>query len=196
MDSSEQVKEFKRIFSSSRFQGVLLHYCGFTKLVNAEIQSFLSSYQVGKSSFEYILPILHCFFDAQQPSLCRLIKPRFIQKKQEILNAMYLTPADFIVARYFFTSLLTSSPEIQDIISFIQQKLSDPFSIVYADPVTINDAMKSLEVSVSMEITNIGTQGYSGVGKTSVLKLALGDELVVRRNRLCRSTRTPHDDKT
>ena len=38
------------------------------------------------------------------------------------------------------------------------------------------DAKKSLGVSVTMEITNIGTQGYPGVGKTSVLDLAMGKE--------------------
>ena len=189
MDSSKQVIVFKEMFNSSRLQGVLHHYCGFTKLANPEIQSFLSSFQVGKSSFTDILPILHCFFEAQQPFLCQLINPRFIQKKQEILNAKYLTPVDFIVARYFFTSLLstsTSSPEIQDIISFIQQKVSGFSSFDYGnvqtDPVTINDAMKSLDALVSMEITNIGTQGYPGVGKTSVLKLALGEEVADTRN--------------
>ena len=168
MDSSEQVKVFRKMFNSSRFQAVLHHYCGFTKLANPEIQSFLSSFQVGKSSFKDILPLLHCFFEAQQPSLCLLVNPRFIPKKQEILNAKYLTPVDFMVVRYFFTSLLSTStssfPDIQDIISFIQQKVSDfsffDYDNVQTDPVKINDAMKSLEISVSMEITTIGTQGY------------------------------------
>ena len=181
MDSSKQVKVFKEIFKSSRFQGVLHHYCGFTKLANPEIQSLLYDFQDGKSSFKDILPLLHCFFEAQQPTLCKLINPRFIlPKKQEILNAKYLTLVDFIVVRYFFTSLLStstsSSSEVQDIISFIQQKISDFLFFDY------DDAMKSLEVSVSMEITNIGTQGYPGVGKTSILKLALGEELNDKRN--------------
>lgn len=36
--------------------------------------------------------------------------------------------------------------------------------------------MKSLGETVTMEITNIGTQGYPGIGKTSVLDLAMGKE--------------------
>ena len=36
--------------------------------------------------------------------------------------------------------------------------------------------MESLGVTVTMEITNIGTQGYPGVGKTSVLDLAMGKD--------------------
>ena len=46
----------------------------------------------------------------------------------------------------------------------------------YADPVNDDDAMKSLGVAVTMKITNIGTQGYPGVGKTSVLDLAMGKD--------------------
>ena len=175
MVSSKQVEEFKKMFNSSRLQPVLHHYCGFTKLANEEIKIFLLDFQDGKSSFEDILPLLHCFFEAQQPSLCQLIKPKFIPNKQELSNARYLTLIDFFVVRYFFTCLLSTSrsPKIQDMIYFIQQKISNFF---------YDDAMKSLEVSVSMEITSIGTQGYPGVGKTSVLKLALGEELDDKRN--------------
>ena len=43
----------------------------------------------------------------------------------------------------------------------------------YIDP---NVAKTSLGVTVTMEITNVGTQGYPGVGKTSVLHLAIGKE--------------------
>ena len=43
----------------------------------------------------------------------------------------------------------------------------------YIDP---NVAKTSLGVDVKMEITNVGTQGYPGVGKTSVLDLATGKD--------------------
>ena len=70
----EQVKVFQEWFESSRFQAVLNYYCGFTKLDNPEIQTFISSFQT--RSFEDLLPLLHCFFEAQQPSLCQLVDPR------------------------------------------------------------------------------------------------------------------------
>ena len=41
MDSSYQVKVFKELFESSRFQAVLHYYCGFTKLNNREIRKFI-----------------------------------------------------------------------------------------------------------------------------------------------------------
>ena len=42
--------------------------------------------------------------------------------------------------------------------------------------------MESLGSIVTMEVTNIGTQGYPGTGKTSILDLALGKEPVLTRN--------------
>ena len=168
MDPSEQVKVFKELFEKSRFQAVLCYYSGFTKLDNPEIQAFISNFQVGKSSFKDLLPLLHCFFEAQQPSLYQLADPRLIPNEQDILNAKDLTPADFTVVHYFLNCLgllPTSSAN-----HWIQDSMSH------------DDAMKALMVSVTMEITNIGTQGYPGVGKTSVLKLAMGEKPALMRN--------------
>ena len=43
-------------------------------------------------------------------------------------------------------------------------------------------AKASMGVRVKMEITNVGTQGYPGVGKTSVLDLAMGKDSASQRN--------------
>ena len=43
-------------------------------------------------------------------------------------------------------------------------------------------AKASMGVRVGMEITNVGTQGYPGVGKTSVLDLAMGKDPSPQRN--------------
>ena len=97
MVASEQVKVFQEfLVRALRFQAVLQYYCGFTKLDNPEIHAFISSFQ-RIASFKDLLPLLHCFFEAQQPSLCQLVDPRFIPNEQEILNSRDLTPVDFLV---------------------------------------------------------------------------------------------------
>ena len=80
MNSSKQLRVFKEFFTSKspRFQSVLHYYCGFTKLENVEIQKFVSSFQHDKSHFQELLPLLHCFFEAQQPSLSQLVDPKFL----------------------------------------------------------------------------------------------------------------------
>ena len=51
-----------------------------------------------------------------------------------------------------------------------------------SDFVNPDDAKASLGVTVIMNITNIGTQGYPGTGKTSILDLAMGKEPAPERN--------------
>ena len=113
MVSSEQIKIFKKLFKSSRFQAVLHYYCGFTKLAIPEIQAFIFSFQTGISSLgpllTALLPVLHCFFEAQQPSLCHLVEPRFIPNEHQSLISGNLTPVDFLAIGYFITSLLSTS---------------------------------------------------------------------------------------
>ena len=111
MDPIKQVEVFKELFASSRFQAVLHYYCGFTKLANPEVQTFMSSFQSETMSFKDLLPLLHCFFEAQQPSLCQLVDSRLIHvpNEKQILNSRDLTPVDFLVVGYFITSLLSTS---------------------------------------------------------------------------------------
>ena len=112
MDSSKQIRVFKRMFGSLRFQAVLQYYCGFTKLDNPEIQQFISSYHGSKSRLKEFLPILHCFFEVKQPSLTQLVDPtRFMSYYNFHPNPVYdleLTPVDLLAVGYFIVSFLFS----------------------------------------------------------------------------------------
>ena len=101
MDSSEQRGVFKRMFGSSRFQAVLQYYSGFTKLANPVIRDFLSTYTRQKLSIEDLLPLLNCFYEAQEPSLCKLVFTR------QIVLGSTLNPVDYLAIGYFVTSLLS-----------------------------------------------------------------------------------------
>ena len=112
MPPSEQVTVIKKLFEIPRFQAVLLYYCGFTKLKNPDLQVFITSYQHGISTLEELLPLLHCFFEAQQPSLCQLVRPSFIHSKDgECCGEVYygdLVPVDYLAIGYFITSVLST----------------------------------------------------------------------------------------
>ena len=90
------------MFGSSRFQAVLHYYSGFTKLANPAIQDFISTYARQKSSIEDLLPLLHCFYEAQEPSLCKLVFTRECIELNSDLN-----PVDYLAIGYFVTSLLS-----------------------------------------------------------------------------------------
>ena len=75
---------------------------GFTRLANPTIQDFISTtYSRQKSSIKDVLPLLHCFYEAQEPSLCNLINFRII-----ILDS-FLNPVDYLAIGYYITSLLS-----------------------------------------------------------------------------------------
>ena len=101
MDSIEQLYVFKQMFGGSRFQAVLHYFSGFTRLANPAIQDFISTYSRQKSSIEDILPLLHCFYEAQEPSLCNLLNFQVI-----ILESL-LNPVDYLAIGYYITSLLS-----------------------------------------------------------------------------------------
>ena len=107
LDSTEQVEVFERMIESSRFQAVLHYYSGFTKLDNPKIQKIISAYSQNISDYEKLLPLLHCFFEAQQPSLCRLVDSRFRTIQFDSLNT--LNPLDYLAVGYFIFSLLSMS---------------------------------------------------------------------------------------
>ena len=102
IDSSKQRQVFASMFGSSRFQAVLHYYSGFTKLANPAIQDFVSTYARQKSSIEDLLPLLHCFYEAQEPSLCKLVFTRECIELNSPLN-----PVDYLAIGYFVTSLLS-----------------------------------------------------------------------------------------
>ena len=101
MDSSEQLEVFKRMFGGSRFRAVLRYYSGFTKLTSPPIRDFISSYSKQKSTIEDLLPLLNCFYEAQDLSLSNLINFRIIS-----LNS-FLSPVDYLAIGYYITSILS-----------------------------------------------------------------------------------------
>ena len=105
---SEQLQIFQQLIGSARFQAVLKYYSGITKLKNSAIQNFIKKEYIAASNFVSDLPfqILHCFFEAQQPSLCRLFGSKF-QKLH--LDAEHLKPVDILTIGYIISSLLAIS---------------------------------------------------------------------------------------
>ena len=126
MPTCEQVKVFEILFASSRFQAVLNYYSGFTKLINPEIRECFISYQHGKSNLNELFPLLHCFFEAHEPSLCLLVDPKFRNAIIELNFAHIHDPSDYLAIGYFVTSLLsTSTADLLPVQLLIRRKYTD-----------------------------------------------------------------------
>ena len=117
MDPSEQVRVFERLFESSRFEPVLQYCSGFTKLSNPSVQEFISSFQHKKSHLKDLLPLLHCFYEAHQPSLCLLVDRKFDECKfggtylqgENAFDCQFPSPVDHLAVGYFISSIVSTS---------------------------------------------------------------------------------------
>ena len=126
MNSNEQTGVFKRMFNSSRFQAVLHYYCGFTQLKNPEIQKFISTSSKQKSGVYDILPFLHCFYEAQNLSLCSLVRSGFTRNAVVEIDFQKLIPTDCLVIGYFVVYLLSeSSCSATDVCLRIKKPISE-----------------------------------------------------------------------
>ena len=108
MKSRKQVKKFKRMVGSPHFHAVLCYYSGFTKLANPAIQKFIFTHFQDKSCIADLLPLLHCFYEAQEPSLCKIVGPQF-SRRIEINSFELVSSVDFLAIGYCVASLLTLS---------------------------------------------------------------------------------------
>ena len=69
-----------------------------------------------------LLPLLHCFYEAQEPSLCKLVGPRY---ENFICVHAHYNPVDYLAFGYFITSLLSMSSSDQP---NLQLKINDEIS--------------------------------------------------------------------
>ena len=162
------------MFGSSRFQAVLQYYSGFTKLANSAIQDFLSSYTRQKSSIEELLPLLHCFYEAQELSLCKLV---FARECIELNSA--LNPVDYLAIGYFITSLLSvPSSDTSNILLKIRNIVDKhrlKLLLLEISKYPIGEANeRRLEITVQLQGKNINRyslQIYEGLQHNSALVL-------------------------
>ena len=171
MDSSKQSEVFKRMFGSSRFQAVLHYYSGFTKLANPAIRDFLSTYTQQKSSIKDLLPLLHCFYEAQESSLCKLV---FTRECIELNSA--LNPVDYLAIGYFITSLLSvpssdTSNILLKIVNIDKHRLK--LLLLELSKYSLREACeRRLEIHVTMPDVNINSyshQLFEGLQHNSAL---------------------------
>ena len=102
LKACEQTKQFKKLFNHPRFSAVFQFFAAKTKLQTWGIRDVVI--QVAQSGDKsLLLSLLHCLFEAQDPSLCHLVANQ--------LNLIFdlqgtsLTPADCFSVGYFLGNI-------------------------------------------------------------------------------------------
>ena len=125
LPASEQISTFDRLFGDSRFGPVLQYYAAITKLrtsrprlsklpswliprsINVRMLDLVRRI-VAKKSKLLLVSLLHCLYEAQDPSLCQFVTQQLGGSLD--LYGTSLTPVDCLVIGYFLSSVtLTTS---------------------------------------------------------------------------------------
>ena len=129
MPASEQISTFDSLFGDSRFSAVFQFYAAITKLrisrpflsilpyqlrpvpagVLDLVRKIIKIVRVSHESNTLLVSLLHCLYEAQDPSLCQFVSE---QLEGELhLSYTFLTPVESLAVGYFlsFVSLTTSN---------------------------------------------------------------------------------------
>ena len=125
LPASEQISTFDRLFGDSRFGPVLQYYAAITKLRTSrpwlsKLPSWLIPESItvhmldlvrriiAKESKPLLVSLLHCLYEAQDPSLCQFVAEQLGGSLD--LYGISLTPVDCLAIGYFLSSVtLTTS---------------------------------------------------------------------------------------
>ena len=109
LPASEQVSKFNELFHTSRFSAIFQYYSAITKLKTPGIKDVVvnvvkkysrnQGYSIPKEDKVLMVSLLHCLYEAQDPSLCESVA----QQLQHGLNLRdtTLTPSDCLCIGYF-----------------------------------------------------------------------------------------------
>ena len=98
LPASEQVSKFNELFHTSRFSAIFQYYSAITKLKTHGIKNVVIRV-VNESNETLMLSLLHCLYEAQDPSLCESVAQQ-LQHGLDLSDTT-LTPSDCLCIGYF-----------------------------------------------------------------------------------------------
>ena len=106
LPASEQVSKFNELFHTSRFSAIFQYYSAFTKLQTPGIKDVVIRV-ANESNETLLLSLLHCLYEAQDPSLCESVAQQ-LQHGLD-LTGTTLTPSDCLCIGYFLARVCKMS---------------------------------------------------------------------------------------
>ena len=116
LPSSQQILVFQELFGEPRFHAVFQFYAAITKLQNPGIRSVISriiqieeqaEYHLWQKQKQYLVSLLNCLFEAQDPSLCQFVAEQ-LNGSLDLLGTT-LTPLDCLSVGYFLSCVCVTT---------------------------------------------------------------------------------------
>ena len=105
LSDSEQVSQFQQLFDQPRFAAVFQFYSAITKLETPGIRDVVAR-MVKEKSKTRLVSLLHCLYEAQDPSLCLYVAEQL--KHSLNLDHTSLSPLDCLSLSFFLFSVVSS----------------------------------------------------------------------------------------
>ena len=102
LSDSEQVSQFQQLFNQPRFAAVFQFYSAITKLKSPGIHQVIARI-VEEKSKPLLVSLLHCLYEARDPSLCLYIAGRLGYELD--LSDTSLSPLDCLSISFFLSSV-------------------------------------------------------------------------------------------
>ena len=102
LPASEQVSKFNELFHTSRFSAIFQYYSAITKLKTPGIKDVVVRV-ANESNKKLLLSLLHCLYEAQDPSLCESVAQQ-LQHGLDLRDTR-LTPSDCLCIGYFLAHM-------------------------------------------------------------------------------------------
>ena len=102
LSDSEQVSRFQQLFNQPRFAAVFQFYTAITKLKSPGIRQVITRIVEAKSK-PLSIALLHCLYEAQDPSLCLYVAERLEYKLD--ISKTSLSPLDCFSVSFFLSSV-------------------------------------------------------------------------------------------
>ena len=177
LPDDEQVSKFNDLFYKSHFSAVFQFYAAITKLQTPGIKDVIFRFCKRDESI-VILSLLHCLYEAQDPSLCEFVAQKRLQLGL-YLSDVTLTPSDCLCIGYFLAHVCNMS--------------ADEFE-VYLDSCSIGDQgckylinglHKYLDTHSSVTtLLTVNMRGNNISDLSSLLKIGCAKELNLCHNKL------------
>ena len=110
LTDNDQAKEFKEMYNNPRFSAVFQFYAAITKLKTPEIKDVIVQVAKGcavdhpnRTDKALLLSLLHCLYEAQDSSLCKLVADQ-LKSKLKLRNTT-LSLAECFSLQYFLKHL-------------------------------------------------------------------------------------------
>jgi phosphopantetheine adenylyltransferase len=108
LSASEQVSKFNELFEKSRFNAVFRFYAAITKLktpgIKEVVMNIVKKYKNDRRKVDgslLMVSLLHCLYEAQDPSLCESVAQEIQQCNGLDLTGTTLSPSDCLSIGYF-----------------------------------------------------------------------------------------------